>query len=132
MVDRREVGAAAPGAGVLLLLMVCSLALLALSSLLCCQILLQWGPQRKGAIDDLMIKMLTLEAPACCHLSHCSIESGDIQLLVKGTEWGDCVLHTYASTGHCNSGWQPSGNTGRGLRCVASSETAPGTCGERN
>ena len=67
--------------------MVCSLALLALSSLLHCQILLHWGPQGKGAIDDLMIKTLTLEAPVCCCLSHCSIKGGDIQLLVKGTEW---------------------------------------------
>ena len=80
-------GAAAPEAGARLLLMEHSLALLALNSLLCCQILLQQGPWGKGANDNLMIEILTPEAPACCHLSCCSIEGGDIQLLVEGTEW---------------------------------------------
>ena len=64
MIDGRELGATALAAGALLLLTIGSPALLALSSLLHCQILLQWGPQRKGAIDDLVVKMLTAETPA--------------------------------------------------------------------
>ena len=44
----------------------------------------------------------------------------------------ECVLHTYARTGHCSWGQQPSGNTGQDLRCVVCSVTAPYTCGERN
>ena len=99
MVDGRELGAGAPGAGVLLLLLVCSLALLALSSLLHSQILLQWGPQGKGTVNDLMIKVLTPEASVCCDLSCCGIESCDIELLIKGAEQKalDCAFVTELS-----------------------------------
>ena len=94
VVDGGEVGASAPGAGMLLLLSVCSPALLALNSLLHSQILLQQGPQGKGTANDLVIKVLALEASVCCDLSCCSIEGCDIELLIKGAEW-EALDHTF-------------------------------------
>ena len=73
--DCWELRATAPAAGMLLLLLlaIVSPALLALSSLLCCQILLQQGPQGKGAVNDFMVIALAVEAPACCGLGCCGI-----------------------------------------------------------
>ena len=87
VVHSGQLGARAPGNGVLLLLLVCSSALLALSSLLHSQILLQWGPKGKGTVDDLVVETLALEASAHRHLSCCSIEGHNVELLIKGTEW---------------------------------------------
>ena len=86
VVDGRELGAGAPGAGVLLLMLVHSPALLSLSSLLCSWILLQWGPRGKGTVNDLVIKALAWEASACHDLSCCGIEGSDVKLLIKGAE----------------------------------------------
>ena len=94
VVDSRELGASAPGAGALLLLLVCSPALLALSSLLHSWILLQQGPRGKGTVNDLVIKALTPEASACHDLSCCGIEGCDVELLIKGTEW-EALDHTF-------------------------------------
>ena len=58
------------------------------------QILLQQGPQQKGTVNDLVIKVLTPEVSACCDLSCCGIEGSDVKLLIKGAEWEalDCTF----------------------------------------
>ena len=71
--DSWELGATAPAAGMLLLLAIVSLALLALSSLLHCQILVQQGPCGKGAVNDFVVIVLALETPVCCGLGCCGI-----------------------------------------------------------
>ena len=75
VVDRGQLGAGSHGDGMLLLVPVLiSAALLALHSLLYCQILFQSGPWGKGTVKDLMVEVLALETSACQHLSSCSIE----------------------------------------------------------
>ena len=86
MVHCRELRAHAPVAGVLLLWTEVSPAQLALCCLLNHRILLQQGPQGKGAVNDLVVVSLTAEAPASCCLGHCSIQYGYIKLLVKGAQ----------------------------------------------
>ena len=73
MVDCWELRAVALAAGVLLVVAKVSLALLALHCLLSHHLFLQWGPQGKGAVNDLMIEVLTAEASVCHCLGCCGI-----------------------------------------------------------
>ena len=106
-----------------------SLALLALCCLLNHRLLLQWGPQGKGAVDDLVVVSLTAEAPASRCLGCCSIQYGYIKLLVEGAQRQVVNCALVSELGIIAQDCCPSGNAGLDRRCVSGNATAPCICG---